>query len=156
MRRRRAEKREVRKDPKYGSPVVGKFINMIMLQGKKQKAEKILYRSLEIVSEKTGNKDSMAVLNQAIENVRPLLELKSRRIGGATYQVPVEVKQVRGMTLALMWMRNYARGRKGKPMEEKLAQEILDAYNKEGSAIKKREDTHKMAEANKAFSHYRW
>jgi len=156
MRRRRADKREVRPDPKYRSPLVGKFVNMIMLSGKKSKAEAILYRALDILTAKTGKKDPLEVLTQAVENTRPLLEVKSRRIGGATYQVPIEVKQIRGITLALMWMRNYARARKGKPMEERLAQEILDSYNKEGSAIKKREDTHKMAEANKAFSHYRW
>ena len=156
MRRRRAEKREVKRDPKHNSPLIGKFVNMIMICGKKSTAEGIVYRCLDILSEKTGNKNSVEVFTKAVENVRPLLEVKSRRIGGATYQVPIEVKIHRGIFLALMWMRNYARNRKGKPMEERLAQEILDAFNKEGSAVKKREDTHKMAEANKAFSHYRW
>ena len=156
MRRRRAEKREAKRDPKYNSPLIGKFVNMLMLQGKKSKAEKIVYSCLDIIGEKSGNKNSLEVFTRAVENVRPLLEVKSRRIGGATYQVPIEVKTQRGIFLALMWIRNYARTRKGKPMEERLAQEVLDAYKKEGAAIKKREDTHKMAEANKAFSHYRW
>jgi len=156
MRRRRAEKREVKRDPKYNSQTIGKFMSMIMRRGKKSKAEKIVYRCLDILSEKSGNKNPLDVFNKAIDNVRPLLEVKSRRIGGATYQVPVEVKPHRGQFLAFMWIRNFARSRKGRPMEERLAQEILEAYNKEGAAIKKREDTHKMAEANKAFSHYRW
>ena len=156
MRRRRAERREVKRDPKYNSPLIGKFVNMLMLCGKKAKAEKIVYRCLDIIAKKSGNENSLEILNKAVENVKPLLEVKSRRIGGATYQVPIEVKPHRGIFLALMWIRNYAKTRKGKPMEERLAQEILDAYKKEGSSVKKREDTHKMAEANKAFSHYRW
>jgi len=156
MRRRRADKRPTRNDAKYGNPLIGKFINMIMICGKKSKAEMILYRSLDILTEKTGNKNHVEVFTRALDNARPLLELKSRRIGGATYQVPVEVKTERGQFLAMMWIRDYARARKGKPMEERLSQELLDAYNKEGSALKKREETHKMAEANKAFSHYRW
>ncbi len=156
MRRRRADKREARKDPKYNSQLIGKFVNMVMIQGKKSKAEKIVYGCLDLISERMGKKDPLEIFTQAVENARPLLEVKARRIGGATYQVPIEVKPTRGTTLALMWMRNYARARKGKPMEERLAVEILDAFKKEGSAVKKREDTHKMAEANKAFSHYRW
>ncbi len=156
MRRRRAETREVKKDPKYNSELVGKFINMLMLQGKKPKAENIVYRFLDIIAERTKNPNPLEVFTKAIDNVRPLLEVKSRRIGGATYQVPIEVKPRRGTFLALMWVRDFARSRKGKPMEERLVQEILEAYKKEGSAVKKREDTHKMAEANKAFSHYRW
>jgi len=156
MRRRRADKRPARKDPKYSNQLVGKFINMIMKQGKKSIAEKIVYNCLDIIKEKSGSSNSLEVFTKAIENVRPLLEVKSRRIGGATYQVPIEVKQQRGIFLAMMWIRNFAHAKKNRPMEEKLAEEIISAYKKEGSAIKKREDTHKMAEANKAFSHYRW
>jgi len=126
-----------------------------MLKGKKSKAEAIVYKCLDIIAGKTGKK-SLEVFEKAIENVKPFLEVKPRRVGGATYQVPVEVDQERGNALAFRWIRNYARTRKGKPMQEKLAEEILDAYNGVGAAIKKREDTHKMAEANKAFSHYRW
>ncbi len=156
MRRRRAEKKEAKKDPKYSSQLVGKFINMLMKKGKKSTAEKIVYNSLEIIKEKSKNSNALEVFTKAVENVRPLLEVKARRIGGATYQVPIEVKPQRGIFLALMWLRNFARAKKGRPMEERLAEEILNAYKKEGPAIKKREDTHKMAEANKAFSHYRW
>ncbi|MDD4202102.1 MAG: 30S ribosomal protein S7 [Candidatus Omnitrophica bacterium] len=156
MRRRRAEKREVMPDARFNSQLVGKFINMIMVQGKKAKAEAIVYNALDIISEKTGNKNSVEVFTRAIENARPLLEVKSRRIGGATYQVPIEVKPKRGIFLAMMWIKKFARDKKGRPMEQRLAQELLDAYNKEGQTMKKREDTHKMAEANKAFSHYRW
>lgn len=156
MRRRRAEKRPANKDPKYSSQLVGKFINMLMKKGKKSTAEKIVYSSLDIIKEKTKNANALEVFTKAVENVRPLLEVKARRIGGATYQVPIEVKPQRGTFLALMWLRNFARAKKGRPMEERLAEEILNAYKKEGPAIKKREDTHKMAEANKAFSHYRW
>lgn len=156
MRRRRAEKREPIPDLQYNSKLVGHFINMIMLKGKKSVAQKIVYNALDIVKERTGTTDVLSVLNKAVENVRPLLEVKSRRVGGATYQVPVEVKPTRGLTLALRWIRDFARARKGKPMQEKLAQEILDAYKGTGNAVKKKEDTHKMAEANKAFAHYRW
>jgi len=126
-----------------------------MLKGKKSKAEAIVYKCLDIIAGKTGKK-SLEVFEKAIENVKPFLEVQPRRVGGATYQVPVEVDQERGNALAFRWIRNYVRTRKGKPMQEKLAEEILDAYNGVGAAIKKREDTHKMAEANKAFSHYRW
>jgi len=156
MRRRRAEKRIVKNDPKYNSKLIGKFVNMLMIKGKKSTAESIVYGCLDILAEKTDNKNPLEVFTKAVENVKPLLEVKSRRIGGATYQVPIEVKPDRGVFLALLWMRNYSRARKGRPMEERLAQEVLDAFKKEGSSIKKREDTHKMAEANKAFSHYRW
>jgi len=164
MRRGRAEKIEVLPDPKYHSKLVAHFVNIIMTRGKKSVAEKILYRCFDSISEKAGSpsgeaagkKDPLEILQKAIDNVRPLLEVKSRRVGGATYQVPIEVKTQRGITIALRWMRNFARARKGKPMEEKLAAEILDAYKGEGPAVKKREDTHKMAEANKAFAHYRW
>jgi len=156
MRRRRADKRQAKKDPKYSSQLVGKFINMIMKQGKKSVAEKIVYSCLDIIKDKSGNSDAVGVFTKAIDNAKPLLEVKSRRIGGATYQVPIEVKQPRGIFLAMMWIRNFARAKKNRPMEERLAEELISAYKKEGSAIKRREDTHKMAEANKAFSHYRW
>ncbi|MCQ9208724.1 MAG: 30S ribosomal protein S7 [Omnitrophica bacterium] len=156
MRRRRAEKRERIPDLQYNSKVVGELINMVMLKGKKSKSQKIVYSALEIVKERTGTNDALVVLNKAIDNVRPLLEVKSRRVGGATYQIPIEVKTERGVSLALRWIRDYARTKKGKPMQEKLAQEIIDAYKGTGSAVKKKEDTHKMAEANKAFAHYRW
>lgn len=155
MRRRRAEKREVIPDPKYKSATVSRFMNIIMKEGKKSKAEHIVYKSLEILAEKTG-KPALEVFQKALDNARPLLEIKPRRIGGATYQVPIEVRSERGISIAMRWIRNFARVKKGKPMEIKLADELLDAFKGEGSAIKKREDTHKMAEANKAFAHYRW
>ncbi len=156
MRRRRAEKRITSPDPKYNNLVVGKFINMVMTSGKKSTAEKIVYGALEVVKEKYKDKDPLDVFMQALENVRPLLEVKSRRIGGATYQVPIEVKVDRGQFIAMRWIRDFARGVKGKPMKERLASEIINGYNREGGAAKKREDTHKMAEANKAFAHYKW
>lgn len=156
MRRRRAEKRDRKADLQYNSKTVGELINMVMLKGKKSIAQRITYNALEIVRKNTGTNDALAVLNKAIENVRPLLEVKSRRVGGATYQVPIEVKTERGISLGLRWIRDYARTRKGKSMQEKLAQEIIDAYKGTGSAVKKKQDTHKMAEANKAFAHYRW
>ena len=156
MRRRTALRREVIPDPKFNNKTVSRFINMLMLDGKKWNAEKIVYGSLDIVVQKTQKSDAIEILTKAIDNVRPLLELKSRRVGGATYQIPVEVRGDRGASLALRWIRNAARGRKGKPMQQRLADEILDAYNGQGSAVKKREEIHKMAEANRAFSHYRW
>ena len=156
MRRKRAVKREVNPDPKFNNKTVSRFINMLMLQGKKWNAESIVYGALDILTQKTQKADAMEVFNKAIDNVRPLLELKSRRVGGATYQIPVEVRGERGASLALRWIRNAARGRKGKPMKQRLADELLDAYNGQGTAVKKKEETHKMAEANRAFSHYRW
>ncbi len=129
---------------------------MLMIDGKKWNAEKIVYGSLDIAAKKVQKADAMEILNKAIDNVRPLLVLKSRRVGGATYQIPVEVKGDRGASLALRWIRNAARGRKGKPMQQRLADEILEAYNGQGTAVKKKEEIHKMAEANRAFSHYRW
>lgn len=155
MRRRRAEKREIIPDPKYKSAVVSRFINIMMIEGKKSVAERIVYKCFDILAEKTG-KPAIEVFQKALDNARPLLEIKPRRIGGATYQVPIEVKSERGTSIAMRWMRNFARNKKGKPMEIKLADELMDAFKGEGSAIKKREDTHKMAEANKAFAHYRW
>ena len=156
MRRRRADKREVNPDPKFNQKSVSRFINILMIDGKKWNAEKIIYGSLDILQQKTQKADVIEVLTKAIDNVRPLLELKSRRVGGATYQIPVEVKGDRGAQLAMRWMRNAARSRKGKPMQQRLADEILDAYNNQGTSVKKKEEIHKMAEANRAFSHYRW
>ncbi len=155
MRRRRTIKREAAVDPKYNNKLVSKLINMVMKKGKKAIAEKVVYSAISTLEKKTS-KNGLDVLKQAIENVRPLLEVKPRRVGGATYQVPVEIKQERGVIIALRWIRNFARQRKGKPMQEKLAQELLDAFKGEGAAMKKREDTHKMAESNRAFAHYRW
>lgn len=155
MRRRRASKRSVAPDPKYGTPLVQKLINVVMERGKKSLAERIVYNAFAILGEKTG-KDPLEAFKQAVENVRPLLETKSRRVGGATYQVPVSVRMDRGQGLAMRWMRTFAQGKKGAPMERKLADEMLDAYNKTGAAVRKREDTHKMAESNRAFAHYRW
>ena len=155
MRRRRAEKRTVIPDPKYKSAAVSRFVNIVMIEGKKAVAERIVYRAFDILAEKTG-KPALEVFQKAMDNVRPQLEIKPRRIGGATYQVPVEVRSERGVSIAMRWVRNFARVKKGKPMETKLADELLEAYNGQGSAVKKRDDTHKMAEANKAFAHYRW
>ena len=155
MRRRRAVKREIAPDAKYGNTLVQKLINIVMERGKKSLSERIVYNAFNVVGEKTG-KEPFEVFKQAIENVRPLLETKSRRVGGATYQVPVSVRMDRGQSLALRWIRTFAKKRKGQPMQQKLAAEILDAFNKTGSAIRKREDTHKMAESNRAFAHYRW
>jgi len=155
MRRRRAEKRIVTPDPKYKNLAVSKFINIVMTRGKKAVAEKIVYRAFDIMAEKTG-KNALEVFQKAMDNARPQLEVKPRRIGGATYQVPIDVKTERGVSIAMRWVRNFARVKKGKPMEIKLADELLDAYKGEGSAVKKKDDTHKMAEANKAFAHYRW
>ena len=156
MRRRRAERRESLPDPKYNSRLLGKFINMVMERGKKSVAESIVYGALEVLKNKVSDKEPLEVFTQAIDNARPLLEVKSRRIGGATYQVPIEVKADRGQFIAMRWIRDFARQQKGKPMGEKLAAELLNAYRKEGPSMKKREDTHRMAEANKAFAHYRW
>lgn len=155
MRKRRAEKRDVLADPIYNSKVVTKLINRIMLDGKKGKAQTILYDAFDIVREKT-NQDPLEVFNKALENIKPLLEVKSRRVGGSNYQVPIEVSKERSQALGLRWLVNYARLRGGKGMAENLANEIIDASNGTGAAVKKREDTHRMAEANKAFAHYRW
>lgn len=155
MRKRRAEKRDVLPDPIYKSKVVTKLINAIMKDGKKGTAEKILYGSFDIIREKTG-KDPMEVYGSALENIKPALEVKSRRVGGANVQVPIEVSEERAQTLALRWLVNYARNGRGRTMAEKLANEIMDAAEGTGGAVKKREDTHRMAEANKAFAHYRW
>ena len=155
MRRRRAPKRRILPDPKYKNLLVAKMINIVMERGKKSLAERIVYGSFDVVKEKTA-KDPLEVFKQAIDNARPLLETKSRRVGGATYQVPVSVKPDRGQSLAMRWLRMFARDRKGKAMTDKLAEEIMNAFNKTGAAIKKREDVHKMAESNQAFAHYKW
>ena len=155
MRKRRAVKRDVLPDPIYKSKVVTKLINSMMLDGKKGKAQTILYDAFDMIKEKTG-KDPMEVFNQALENIKPALEVKSRRVGGSNYQVPIEVNDERAQTLALRWLVNYARLRNGKGMAINLANEIIDASNGTGASVKKREDTHRMAEANKAFAHYRW
>lgn len=155
MRRRRAPKRKILPDPKFKNILVAKMINIVMERGKKSTAENVLYGAFDILKEKTG-KDPLDVFKQALDNARPLLETKSRRVGGATYQVPMSVRPERGSALAMRWMRTFARDRQGSPMRQKLANEILDAFNKTGAAVKKREDTHKMAESNRAFAHYRW
>lgn len=154
-RRGAAPKREVMLDPVYNSKVVTKLISQIMLDGKRSIAESIVYGAFDIVREKTG-KEPLEVFEQAMKNVMPVLEVKARRVGGANYQVPVEVRQDRRQTLAIRWLTNYSRQRDAKSMKEKLAMEIMDAANGVGGSVKKREDTHKMAEANKAFAHYRW
>lgn len=154
-RRRRAEKRVVPPDPKYGSPEVARFINKTMQRGKKTVAQRIVYDALAQV-EKETRQNALAVFAQALKNVTPLVEVKPRRVGGATYQVPLEVPQARGEALAMRWILTAARARKGMPMRQKLAQELIDAYKGEGAAVKRREDLHRMAEANRAFVHYRW
>ena len=155
MRKKQAIKRDVLADPIYNSKMVTKLINGIMLDGKKGTAQKIVNNALEIVREKT-NKDPLEVLNQAFENIKPALEIKSRRVGGSNYSVPMEVREDRANALTLRWLIQYAKSRNGKGMAENLAAEIIDASNGIGGAVKKREDTHKMAEANKAYAHYRW
>ena len=154
-RRRTPAKRNILPDPKYGDKVIAKFINIVMTAGKKSVAEKIVYGALQIVSQK-GHESELEAFKEALNNVEPRVEVKSRRVGGATYQVPVEVKANRGQALALRWIIDATRKRKNKTMADKLYAEILDASQNKGSAIKKREDTHKMAEANKAFAHFRW
>ena len=155
MRRVSAPKRDVLPDPVYDSVILTKFINQVMLDGKKGVAERIVYGAFEIIKEKTG-KDPMEVFDEAMKNVMPVLEVKARRVGGATYQVPVEVRPERRQTLGIRWLVNNTRKRSGKTMQEKLAAELMDAANNVGASVKKREDTHKMAEANRAFAHYRW
>ena len=155
MRKRRAVKRDILPDPIYKSKVVAKLINTIMLDGKKGTAQTIVYEAFDKVKNKTG-KDPLEVFNAAMENIRPQLEVKSRRVGGSNYQVPIEVSPERKVTLGLRWLVSYSRLRNEKTMEDKLAAEIIDAANGVGASVKKREDTHRMAEANKAFAHYRW
>ncbi|MGQ9496873.1 MAG: 30S ribosomal protein S7 [Desulfotomaculales bacterium] len=148
-------KREVQPDPIYGSTVVTKLINKVMLKGKKSVAERVCYGAFDIIKNKTG-RDPLEVFDQALKNTMPVVETRPRRVGGANYQVPVEVRPDRRQTLAIRWLVNYARERAGKSMQEKLAAELLDAAQGTGGAVKKKEDTHRMAEANKAFAHYRW
>ena len=155
MRKRRAVKRDVLPDALYKSKVVTKLINQIMLDGKKGTAQRIVYDAFDIIKEKTGE-DAMTVFERAMTNIKPALEVKSRRVGGANYQVPVEVKADRAQALAFRWLAQYARLRNGHSMAENLANEIIDASNGTGASVKKKDDTHKMAEANKAFAHYRW
>ncbi len=154
-RRHRAEKREIIPDPKYGDVVVTKFMNSLMEQGKKSVAEHIVYGALGRIEQK-AKRDGLELFHEALNNVKPAIEVRSRRVGGATYQVPVEVRSDRRQALAIRWIINAARGRNENTMEERLSGELLDAANNRGTAVKKREDTHKMAEANRAFSHYRW
>ena len=154
-RRREVPKRRVAPDPKYGDRQVAKFMNVLMKAGKKSAAERIAYGALEIISERTGD-EPLRTFRRAMDNIRPRLEVKSRRVGGATYQVPLEVRPERGTALAMRWIVLYARKRSGKSMREKLAAELLDAANERGEAVRRREEMHRMAEANKAFAHYRW
>ena len=154
-RRREVPKRVTPPDSVFQSPLVTKFVNAIMERGKKSTAEQIFYGAMEIVREKTKD-DPLKTFKKALDNVKPMLEVKARRVGGSTYQIPVEVNQSRRLSLGIRWLINYSSERPGRSMREKLASEILDASNNQGGAIKKREDTHKMAEANKAFAHYRW
>jgi small subunit ribosomal protein S7 len=154
-RRKRAEKREIKPDPKYNDYEVAKFVNKIMWDGKKSLAYKIFYKAMDIIKEKT-KEDPLTVFKKALNNVKPRLEVRPRRVGGATYQIPIEVPPHRSLSLAIRWIVESARSRKGKPMAERLADEILEASRGEGPSVKKKEDTHKMAESNRAFAHYRW
>ena len=154
-RRREVPKRIILPDPKYHEVLVAKFVNTVMLDGKKSTAEQIVYGALEIIEDKRQD-DPVKVFKRALENVQPIIEVKSRRVGGATYQVPVEISPNRRMALAMRWIRNFSRKRAGRSMRDKLANELMDAAEGRGAAVKKKEDTHKMAEANKAFAHYRW
>ena len=154
-RRHSADKREINPDPKFGDLIVTKFMNAVMYDGKKSVAENIVYGALELMQKRAGN-DPVKAFHDAIENVRPHLEVRSRRVGGATYQVPIEVRSERAQALAFRWIIQMARGRNENTMTERLSAELLDAANNRGAAVKKREDTHRMAEANRAFSHYRW
>ena len=155
MRRAPAEKRSIDPDPVFRNVLVGQVINQVLLKGKKEKARKIVYRALEIVARRSGQ-DSLVVLKRAIDNLRPQVEVRSRRVGGTSYQVPVDVPPRRASTLAIRWLVGYARRRREKTMAERLANEIMDASNHAGAAVKRKEDLHKMAESNKAFAHYRW
>jgi small subunit ribosomal protein S7 len=155
-RRHRAEKREVLPDPKFGDLVLSKFMNALMYDGKKSAAEAIVYGALDVVKRRVPNTDPLRVFHEAMENVKPAVEVRSRRVGGATYQVPVEVRSERRQALAIRWLIDASRKRGEHTMRDRLSNELLDAANNRGSAVKKREDTHRMAEANRAFSHYRW
>jgi len=156
MRRRRAQVREILPDPIYGNKIVTKFINSLMLDGKKNVATKIFYGALNLAEKRSDGKKGIEIFEEAIENIKPVMEVKSRRVGGATYQVPIEVRPVRQQTLAIRWIIGYTRKRSERTMVERLAGELMDASNTKGASYKKKEDTYKMAEANKAFAHYRW
>ena len=155
-RRRRARRGETPPDPRYNNRLVQKMINALMRDGKKSTAERIVYDAFDVLKKAAGTNDVLTVYHKAIENVRPHVELKARRVGGATYQIPIEVKHDRSLSLALRWLRNASRSRRGAPMSKRLSDELLSAFKGEGAAVKKREETHKMAEANRAFAHYRW
>jgi len=155
-RRRRAEKREIAPDPKYRSEVLAKFINKVMLSGKKSLARRIVYNALEKLAKKVKSESPLEAFEQALENAKPSLEVKSRRIGGATYQVPIEIPPKRRISMAMRWIINHSRAKSGRPMEEALANELVDCHSSQGTTIKKKDDTHRMAEANKAFAHYKW
>ena len=154
--RHKAEKRPKTPDARYNSELIAHFINHIMRDGKRSTAERVVYGALDAVREKSGSDDPLSVVQRAVDNVKPRVEVKSRRVGGATYQVPVEVSRNRQLALAMRWLIGFSKGRKGVPMHVALGNELLDAYNNQGAAVKKRDDTHKMAQANKAFAHYRW
>ena len=155
-RRRQATKREITPDPKYHSVLVSRLVSTVMISGKKSTAERICYGAFDLIQEKTNGGDPMKIFKSAIDNVKPVVEVKSRRVGGASYQVPVEIRPSRRVSLALRWVTEYSRSRGGKSMQDRLAAELLDASNNTGASVKKREDVHRMAEANKAFAHYRW
>ena len=155
-RRRRAEKRTIDPDPKYNSELLAKFINMVMLMGKKSVAQRIVYNALDKLGTKVKSDNPLEAFEVALENAKPSLEVKSRRIGGATYQVPIEIAPARRTSMGMRWVINYSRSKPGRSMEEALAAELADCFNNQGSTIKKKDDTHRMAEANKAFAHYKW
>jgi small subunit ribosomal protein S7 len=155
-RRHSAEKRQIDPDPVYNSVTLAKFINKVMIGGKKSIARKIVYDAIESFAKKVNNESPLAAFESALENAKPMLEVKSRRIGGATYQVPIEIPEGRRMSMAMLWIINYAREKSGRTMCDGLSQELVDCYNNQGSTIKKKDDTHRMAEANKAFAHYKW
>lgn len=155
-RRHRAEKREIQPDPVYGSPLLAKFINKMMLSGKKSTSRRIIYNALEKFAKKVKLESPLEAFEQAIENAKPSLEVKSRRIGGATYQVPIEIPQNRRTSMAMGWIINHARAKAGRSMEDGLSSELIDCFNNQGTTIKKKDDTHKMAEANRAFAHFKW
>ena len=154
-RRREVPKRDMQADPRYGDKLLGRFICVVMRDGKKSTAERSVYGAFEMIESKTRN-DPLQMFRRAMDNIRPRIEVKSRRVGGATYQVPIEVRPERATSLAMRWLKDYARARDGRSFSERLANEIIDAANERGESVKKREDTHRMADANKAFAHYRW
>jgi len=156
MRRRSAERRDLLPDPKYHSKLVARFINMLMRCGKRSLAERLVYQAFERLKAQTSAEEVLQAFQKAVENARPAMEVKSRRVGGATYQVPVEIRGERGTALALRWIRDAARSAKGRPMQERLAAELIAAFQGQGSAVRRKEEIHRMAEANKAFAHYRW